>query len=218
MTEARYHELLGRMLDSRISEADADELRHGLETDQARLRDLREHLTLWELCAQEQSPDRGADAFRQRFEARLMAEIDRAQGVVADPLPWSASGSRLLSRRVYLACAAGVILALTAGLFWVRPPAGPKAADRRQAPVRLVSLRGEAVCTRCILHQTKVCQIALRVHQSGREELWVVNDQGAESNLGRAYCHGATPVLAQGSLRSEHGQWSLVATRLEVQH
>ena len=37
MTEARYHELLGRMLDSRISEADADELRHGLETDQARL-------------------------------------------------------------------------------------------------------------------------------------------------------------------------------------
>jgi hypothetical protein len=51
MTEARYHELLGRMLDSRISEADADELRHGLETDQARLRDLREHLTLWELCS-----------------------------------------------------------------------------------------------------------------------------------------------------------------------
>ena len=35
MTEARYHELLGRMLDGRISEADADELRHGLETDQA---------------------------------------------------------------------------------------------------------------------------------------------------------------------------------------
>ena len=33
MTEARYHELLGRMLDSRISEADAEELRRGLETD-----------------------------------------------------------------------------------------------------------------------------------------------------------------------------------------
>ena len=150
-----------------------------------------------------------------------MAEIDRAQGVVADPLPWSASGSRLLSRRVYLACAAGVILALTAGLFWVRPPAGPKAADRRQAPVRLVSLRGEAVCTRCILHQTKVCQIALRVHQSGRagKSCGSSTTQGAESNLpGSSYCHGATPVLAQGSLRSEHGQWSLLATRLEVQH
>jgi hypothetical protein len=218
MSEARYHELLGRMLDGRISEADAEELRRGLETDQARLRDLREHLILWELCAQEQSPDRGADPFRQRFEARLMAEIDRGQGVVADPLPWAEPGSRLFRRRVHLACAAGVILALTAGLLWIRPTAGPEAADRRQGPVRLVSLKGEAVCTRCILHQTEACQLALRVHQSGREELWVVNDQGAESNLGRAYCHGATPVLAQGSLRSEHGQWSLLATRLEVQH
>jgi hypothetical protein len=218
MTEARYHELLGRMLDSRISEADAEELRRGLETDQARVRDLREHLMLWELCAQEHSPDRGADAFRKRFEARLMAEIDRADDIVADPLPWAASGSWLFRRRVYLACAAGVILALTAGLLWVRAPAGPEATDRRQPPVRLVSLKGEAVCTHCILHQTEACQLALRVHQSGREELWDVNDEGAESNLGRAYCHGATPVLAQGSLRSEHGRWSLLATRLEVQH
>jgi hypothetical protein len=218
MTEARYHELLGRMLDGRISEAGAEELRRGLETDQARLRDLREHLTLWELCAQEQSPDRGADVFRQRFDARLMAEIDRSDGGGADPLPWAAPVSRLSSRRVYLACAAGVILALTAGLLWVRPPTGTKAADRRQAPLRLVSLKGEAVCTRCILHQSEACQLAIRVHQSGREELWVVDDQGAESNVGRAYCRGPTPVLAQGSLRSEHGRWSLVATRLEVQH
>jgi hypothetical protein len=110
------------------------------------------------------------------------------------------------------------MLAFIAGLLWVRPPAAPEVAGRRQAPVHLVSLKGEAVCTRCILHQTEACQLALRVYQSGREELWVVNDQGAESNLGRAYCHGATPVLAQGSLSSEHGRWSLLATRLEVQH
>jgi hypothetical protein len=218
MTEARYHELLGRMLDSRISEAEAEELRRGLETDQARLRDLREHLTLWELCAQEHSPDRGADAFRKRFEVRLMAEIDHADGVVAAPLPWAASVSWLFRRRVYVACAAGVILALTAGLLWVRTPAGPETAEGRQAPVRLVSLKGEAVCTRCILHRTEACQLALRVHQSGREELWAVNDKDAESNLGHAYCQGATPVLAQGSLRSEHGQLSLLATRLVVQH
>ena len=81
MTEARYHELLGRILDSRISEADAEELRRGLETDPARLRDLREHLTLWELWAQENSPDRGADAFRRRFEARLMTEIQHPDSV-----------------------------------------------------------------------------------------------------------------------------------------
>lgn len=218
MIEARYHELLERMLDSRISEADAEELRRGLETDPARLRDLREHLTLWDLWAQEQSPDRGADAFRRRFEARLMTEIDRPDGVVADPLPGPAPGRRRFSRRVILACAAGVILAATVGLLRTRTPGGSEAADRRPAQVRLVSLRAEAVCTRCILHETEACQLALRVHQSGREELWEVNDQGAQTNLGRAYCQGATPVLAQGSLVSEHGRQLLLATRLEVQH
>jgi hypothetical protein len=218
MTEARYHELLGRMLDSRISQADAEELRRGVETDPARIRDLREHLTLWELWDQELSPDRGADAFRRRFEARLMTEISRPDVVVTAALPSQAPGRRRFSRLVYLACAAGVILALTVGLLRITGPASSDAVDRRPAPARLVSLRGEAVCTRCILHQTKACQLALRVHESGREELWDVNDQGALSNLGRAYCSGATTVLAQGSLRSEHGRQLLLATRLEVQH
>jgi hypothetical protein len=111
-----------------------------------------------------------------------------------------------------------VILAATVGLLRTRIPGGSEAADRRPAQVRLVSLRAEAVCTRCILHETEACQLALRVHQSGREELWEVNDHGAQTNLGRAYCQGATPVLAQGSLVSEHGRQLLLATRLEVQH
>jgi hypothetical protein len=218
MTEARYHELLGRMLDSRLSEADADELRRGLETEPARLRDLREHLTLWELLAQEHSPDRGADAFRRQFEARLMTEFNRPDGVVADSLPPKAPGRRQFSRWVTLACAAAVMLGVTVGLLRIRTPPVSDAVDILPAAGRLVSLRGEAVCTHCILHETKACQLALRVSQSGRDELWAVNDQGAESNLGRAYCHSATPVLAQGTLRSEHGRQLLLATRLEVQH
>ncbi len=80
MTESRYHELLGRVLDGGLSEADAGELRRGLEADPARLRDLREHLTLWELWAQEQSPRRGADAFCQGFQARLRAATEASGG------------------------------------------------------------------------------------------------------------------------------------------
>ena len=218
MIESRYHELLERMLEGRITEAEAKELRRRLQADPARLRDLREHLTLWELWAQEQSPERGADVFRRRFEARLMTEIDRPEGVVADPLPAPAPGRRRFNRRTVLACAAGVILASTVGLLQFRTPGGFEATVRRPAHVRLVSLRAEAICTRCILHETKACQLALRVNEGGREELWEVNDRGAQTNLGRAYCRGAIPVLAEGSLSSERGRPLLLATRLEVQH
>ena len=74
MTEARYHELLGQLLDGALSGAEAEELRRCLEAEPRRIRDLREHLGLWELWGQEQSPRRSAEAFCRDFQARLQAE------------------------------------------------------------------------------------------------------------------------------------------------
>jgi hypothetical protein len=44
-----------------------------------------------------------------------------------------------------------------------------------------------------------------------------VSHEGAESDLGHAYCLGPTPILARGTLCSEDGRRLLLATRLEVE-
>jgi hypothetical protein len=82
---------------------------------------------------------------------------------------------------------------------------------------RLVSLRGEAVCTHCILSLTKQCQLAIRVHEHGHEEVLVVNCPFVPGDLGHAYCKAPVPILAEGTVHTENGRQLLVATRLEVQ-
>ena len=177
MTEMRYHELLGRLLDDALSEAEADELRSGLESEPSRLRDLREHLVLWELWAQEQAPSRGAEAFCRGFQAQLQAEV-AAAGVVdaqaAPPRPTDAPRPR---RRFGawpfgLACAAGIVLALAFAAL--RPRPGPEDDPALSPAIQLVSVRGEAVCARCILHLAKHCQAAIRVREGWPDELLLV--------------------------------------------
>ncbi len=152
MTEARYHELLGQMLDGSLSGAEADELRDGLAVDPARLRDLREHLMLWDLWSQEHTPQRGAEAFTQAFQLRLHAEAS------GSPAPSSSIGSEVTGtvlatqpspglrrwRIGLVAVAAAAALVLFAVTLAVR---GTR-LDRERTVVdnHLVWVRGEAVC------------------------------------------------------------------------
>jgi hypothetical protein len=240
MTDARYHELLSQLLESALSEADAKELRLGLEDEPRRLRDVREHLMLWELWAQEQAPQRGAEAFGRGFQARLRAELEGRAGSNAP----AGVPMRRGDRRVVLTCAAGVLLMLVSAVavLWQRSPRRPVTVMRgsAQAPIaapvrdplptpgpeqygtespaaRLVSVRGEGVCTRCILHLTKKCQLAIRVREGEREELLLVNENAASRDLGPACCASPVPILAQGTVHTENGRLFLAATRLEVQ-
>jgi hypothetical protein len=240
MTDARYHELLSQLLESALSEADAKELRHGLEDEPRRLRDLREHLMLWELWAQEQAPQRGAEAFGLGFQTRLRAELEGRAGPDAPAdVPM-----RRGNRRLVLTCAAGVLLMLASAVavLWPRSPRRTVTAMRgsAQAPIaapvrdplptpgpsghgtespaaRLVSVRGEGICARCILHLTKKCQLAIRVREGEGEELLLVNENAASRDLVPACCATPVPILAQGTVHTENGRLFLAATRLEVQ-
>jgi hypothetical protein len=240
MTDARYHELLSHLLDSDLSETDAKELRDGLEDEPRRLRDLREHLMLWELWAQEQSPERGAEAFGRGFQTRLRAELE---GRVGPDAPVGVPVRRR-HRRLVLTCAAAVLLlasAVAVAVLWPRSPrhtvavlggsaqapiARPvrhplptpgRSGQGTQSPaVRLVSVQGEGVCAHCILHLTNECQLAIRVREKEREELFLVNESAASRDFVPACCANPVPMLAQGSVHTENGRLYLATTRLEV--
>jgi hypothetical protein len=108
------------------------------------------------------------------------------------------------------------MLALTVAILRTRPAQGP-GIDGPAPPARLVSLHGEAVCTRCILHQTDHCQLAIRVREQGRQELLVVKSDGAGGALGHRFCRAPVPVLAEGTVRTDNGRQLLLATRLEAE-
>jgi hypothetical protein len=238
MTDARYHELLSQLLESTLSKTDAEELRLGLEDEPRRLRDLREHLMLWELWAQEQASQRSAEAFNRGFQTRLRAELEGrvSPGVPAD-VPM-----RRWNRRMVLTFAASVLLLASAiAVLWSRSPRhtetvkrgsaqspiagpvrdplptpGPSGHETESPAARLVSLQGEGVCARCILHLTNKCQLTIRVREGEREELFLVNENAASRDLVPACCANPVPILAQGTVHTENGRLLLATTRLEV--
>jgi len=63
MKAARYHELLGRLLEDNLSTSEAEELAYALKSSHTLRQDLRRHLVLWEMWSQYQSPERSATRF-----------------------------------------------------------------------------------------------------------------------------------------------------------
>jgi hypothetical protein len=74
MNEARYQELLGRVLDDEISPVELQELSGAVRGEPDRLADLQFHLVVWELFSQQRRPERGPESFVAAWRTRLAAE------------------------------------------------------------------------------------------------------------------------------------------------
>ena len=209
MTEARYHELLGRLLDGEPSEAEAEELRGKLERDPTRLRDLGEQLALSEMIAHELDPKRTADAFWLGIRSRLDA---------GEPVDSAGPASRRVRLRLAAAAAAVVLAGVGLAAFRSGRDAGPAAG--RDAGIRQVSLRGEVVCLHCVLHQAEECRPVVRVHEADRDETIALSDNAVCRDFYRTRGCGRKPipVIAEGVMRAEDGRPLLAATRLEIVH
>ncbi|WP_406699292.1 hypothetical protein V5E97_10505 [Singulisphaera sp. Ch08] len=230
MTETRYHELLGQLLDGSLSEADAEELRWELERDPDRLRDVRGHLMFSDLLAQEHTPGRSAEAFWQGIQSRLSVETGVTAEVDTPPLP-PPLAFEPPARRKYrgLAAVIAAVILLSTALVSQWPssrrdearPLLPTLSVLRSgtAGATQISLRGVVVCVHCTLHETEKCQPAVRIREEGREETLFLDDNAVRRDFNRTQGCGRTPlpVLAQGTVHTENGRPLLAATRLEVQ-
>lgn len=215
MTEARYNELVDRLLDGTISAVDAQELRQELERDPARLRDVRDNLILVEISAQEYDPNHSAGAFWQGVRSRLNDTASPPAPAV-EPRPWRGYV------RLVAGLAASLLVAAGVASQWPKWNGGrrvvPPLARGVGADVKRISLHGEVVCAHCILHQSDDCRPVVRVREAGHVETITLSDNA----VCRAFYHkqgcGRTPlpVLAEGVMQTENGRALLAATRLEV--
>jgi YVTN family beta-propeller protein len=83
MSETRFEELLGRLLEGDIASSEAEELAHALELRPDLRLNLRRHLVLWEVWSQAQSEERSEEAFVRALRLRQRLEGEDA-GVFAD--------------------------------------------------------------------------------------------------------------------------------------
>ena len=212
----RYQALLGCLLDGAISDAESEELAQMLNSEPELRRDLREHLVLWDLWAQQATLERSATSFLAAWKTRLAAEAgaDEFREAVRAKLETvapraerrtqaEASEARLvtwmaaLRRPAGLAWAAAMAVVVLTGSLWLVLPRSAHAT---------VTIHGEAVCTACVLHQTHDCHPAIRVTSEGATQIYYLDSNQAVAGMQGRFCSGPTPAVATGTTATKDGR------------
>jgi hypothetical protein len=222
VTDARFEELVQRVLDDELTEPEVAELAAELRARPARQVELREHLAVWELWSQQLSPERSAEAFLAACRTRLAADrgsVEFVNAVTARVQRDQAAGSWLLdvlrrARQAVVdrwrspavvgwtaACAAVAVVVL-----WFATP----------HPLQATTvLHGEAVCTACLLHQGHEHTPAIRVHgRHGEEIFYVVSDPVVVHRMGNI-CRAPVPLVVHGATGVRDGRNVITLSAVE---
>jgi hypothetical protein len=215
MNDPRYQELLGRLLEAELSEAEAGELARELCARPELQHDLERHLVLWEVWSQHHAPERSAEAFVASWKTRLRAESEGAdkfyQAVLARLetrgrrlLSWIATLWAALRRPAGIAWAASAAIAGFMVVFWLAAPRSAQA---------MITIQGEAVCPACVLHEGHQHTPAIRVRNGGTTVIYYL-DRASTLTPGQGYfCTGPNPITVEGKPRTVNGRVLLNVSR-----
>jgi hypothetical protein len=198
-------------LEIELSGAEAEELAAGLRARPEFRRDLRSHLVLWELWSQQHLPERSSEAFFNAWKTRLRVEGEDAEAfaetmrtrIGAPHLRTGAIESLVrfllgaIRRPKGMAWAASVLIVISASILWL---AGTRSAQA------VTVLKGEAVCTACVLHETQEHAPALRVIAGPSTNIYYLDRSPAIAVLQGYFCGGPTAATAEGKARTEEGR------------
>ena len=107
---------------------------------------------------------------------------------------------------VFLAGIAGVVLlALATPVF---------AAETGKE----VTIKGEAKCAKCALHETSKCQTVIQVNEGGKTVNYYLAKNDVSKNFHENVCTDAKKVTATGMVKEEGGKKEFVATKIELVH
>lgn len=221
MNAARYEELVHRLLDDDLSATEADELAAWVRGRPELRRDLRHHLQLWELWAQQHAAERSPEAFLAAVRTRLRAEqggedflrsLKQRLARHADSGPpgcavvaWKRFAGAWKGRFAGIARAAAALLVM-AGILWLAAP----------RPALATTLRGEAVCPACVLHQGEKHLPAIRVGRGETARVYYLKLNAAVAGLQDRFCSGPTPIEATGHEKRAIGRLEFEADKVKL--
>ena len=105
-------------------------------------------------------------------------------------------------KKLTLILAAGMILAGTAGLALA---------------ANVVTITGNMVCAKCVLHETSTCQNVVQVTQGTNTVNYYLIQNDVSTNAHPAICGGSTEkVTVTGTVKKKHGKEMMTATTIDV--
>jgi hypothetical protein len=88
--------------------------------------------------------------------------------------------------------------------------AGPAATGGQKV------ITGEGACAKCVLKETKDCQLTIAVDEGGKNVVYYLAANNVSKAFGNEACHGSKKVSATGTVKTVDGKQELTATKIEL--
>jgi hypothetical protein len=219
MNRERYDELTARVLDDELPSPEAEELAAVLRSQPELQRDFRRQLVLWEVWSQAVAPERSTEAFVAAWQTRLAAEagtgtfadhvharLERQSSLLVRASAVLTSAWSVLRRPAGLAFTAAVAAVVTF-VIWLALPHSAQA---------MITIRGEAVCPACVLHEGHQHVPAVRVREGGKTLIYYLERSPSLTGLQGSFCSGPTPVTVEGKPHTAGGRVLLNVSHIEL--
>jgi hypothetical protein len=79
-----------------------------------------------------------------------------------------------------------------------------------------VTLKGEALCAKCELHETDKCKTAIRVKEDGKDVIYYAADNEVAKKFHKNICQGPAKVTATGTVKEKDGKKIIKLTKIET--
>jgi Family of unknown function (DUF6370) len=77
------------------------------------------------------------------------------------------------------------------------------------------TIKGDGLCAKCELGETKKCQNVIRVTNGGKTTLYYLEDNKVSKDFHKQICQSVEKVMAKGTVKEENGKNILVATEIK---
>ncbi len=97
-----------------------------------------------------------------------------------------------------------------AALAWVLSGTTALAKDKE------VTIKGEAKCAMCMLHEGDACKTVIQTTKAGKTITYYLVDNAVSKAFTEDVCHGAKKVVAKGTVAEVDGKQKLTLTKIEI--
>ena len=75
---------------------------------------------------------------------------------------------------------------------------------------------GDGACARCVLNETKKCQITIAAEEDGKKVTYYLASNEVAKQFGNQFCTHRKKVTAIGTVKTVDGKQELTATKIEL--
>jgi hypothetical protein len=89
-------------------------------------------------------------------------------------------------------------------------------ATSAMAKDKEVTIKGEAKCAMCMLHEGSACKTVIQTEHHGKTQTYYLAENEISKGFTEDVCHGAKKVVAKGTVTEVDGKQKLTLTKIEL--